>query len=215
MRRLFYKKEHCNKQGFSLVELLFAIGLMAFVATGAIGGIVVLNHVRDTIDKQNKAQMIMIATVSYLTDDLNDCKNPATMDCSQKGNFYFLFEDRYYPVVLRNASGAISTIYRKNPKALYWNSGNGICVQTASDGYSSGAPSGMSQPYNPRDYILGQNVMQDTGMISRIGGDQKITYDEATKLFTFTVEVVDVKTGDVILSQEVKVCPDPLIPNNP
>ena len=67
--------------------------------------------------------------------------------------------------------------------------------------------------YKLRKYIIAQNVMQGTEMYSQIGGNGKINYNETEKYFYFTVEVVDANNPeDVILSQEVIVCPDTQMP---
>lgn len=220
MRAIFNKQnKHNSKKGFSLAEVLIAVCLMAFVAVAAIGGIVVLTRVRDDIDRQTKANMIMIATVSYLTADLNDCQNPATMDCSvdyssKNGPLFFVCSERYIDVVVRDKNGTATAWITRNasPKVQYWNTSSGIYVRLTCTGYSN-PPSGFSKPQNNRTYIIAQNIMEGTGMYSRIGGNGKINYDDTKKLFEFTVEVVDSNTGEVVLSQDVSVCPDVLIPS--
>lgn len=232
--RTIYKKTNRlkSRKGVSLPELLFAIGLMAFVATAAIGGIVVVNHVKETIDKQARAQMIMIATVSYLRADLNSCSNPCDMDCNNP-NSYPINENndnKYYPVfynlssadgrylnyIIRNAAGATEEVSGTGAKVQYYNTSQGICVGIKLDNNSIPASlNGITAPMTKRKYILGQNVMDGTGMISKIGGDGKIKYDATTKLFEFTVVVIDTQTNEEILSQDVKVCPDTLLPSNP
>ena len=72
-------RKKTSRKGFTLSEILIAVGLMAVVATAAIGGLVVLTNARNTIEKQTQAEMIMIATVGYLREDLNCCTNPHTM----------------------------------------------------------------------------------------------------------------------------------------
>ena len=215
--------KHRNKKGFSLPELLISIGLMAFVATAAIGGIAVLSHVRETIDKRNKAEMIMIATVEYLRADLNDCQNPDTMDCIAKTGSY-TFSTRYCKIFISDKTsqqnGATTALITAQPPSVkYWNTTSGIWVNIKYP-VKPANQNGISAPAANRDYIIAQNVMEGTGMYSQIGNGGKIVYDEAEKLFTFTVDVVETGTGKIILSQEVKVCPDKLMPilpttNNP
>lgn len=228
--RSLYKRQNRSRsrKGVSLAELLFAIGLMAFVATAAIGGMVVINRVKETIDKQAKANMIMMTTVGYLRTDLNSCKNPQTMDCTNPNNYPIDKNDAiyYYPVfyVMDPASGRYTKFKIKNADGSvtrdttgvgatvqYYNTSMGICVGLK---YDKDVPSvnGLKAPLKTRKYVIGQNIMEDTGMISRIGGNGKINYNEETKLFEFTVEVVDTTTNQVILSQDVKVCPDTLMP---
>lgn len=226
-KRQFYLR---SRKGVSLAELLFAIGLMAFVATAAIGGIVVVNRVKETIDKQARANMIMIATVSYLRADLNNCSNPSEMDCNNP-NLYAINDNgdnKYYPVfynldssdgrylnyIIRNAAGDTASVSGTGAKVQYYNTSMGICVGLKLASIPS-SKNGITAPLTKRKYILAQNVMDGTGMISQIGGDGKIHYDNSTKLFTFTVEVVDSTTGEILLSQEVKVCPDTLMPASP
>ena len=141
-------KNHMNRRGFTLSEILISVGLMAFVATAAIGGLVVLNHTRDIIERQSRAEMIMIATVSYLRKDLNACKDPFTMDCSKEyypmsnstsamGPDFFQLESsegRYTNVIIRDKDfNTVATTTCDSPLIQYWNSTNdpnnlGICV---------------------------------------------------------------------------------------
>lgn len=231
MRTIFKNRNMIvNRKGVSLAELLFAIGLMAFVATAAIGGIVVVSRVKETIDKQARAQMIMIATVSYLRADLNCCSNPTSepMLCSYDNPYDIKDNNKYYPIFynidpsygryltfkIRNKDGASEPCFGQTVKVQYYNTDQGICVGLQYTGLPNSV-NGITAPIAKRKYILGWNVMADTGMISRIGGDGKIHYDNSTKLFTFTVDVVEVATNKVILTQEVKVCPDNLLPGNP
>ena len=109
-----------NKKGVSLAELLFAIGLMAFVATAAIGGIVVVSRVKETIDKQAKANMIMIATVGYLRADLNSCTNPADMTCAYDNPYDIKNNSQYYPVFynLDPSSGRYLNFIIRNQEGL-------------------------------------------------------------------------------------------------
>lgn len=217
-----------NRKGVTLSELLLAIGLMAFVATAAIGGLVVVSRVKETIDKQAKANMIMIATVSYLRADLNCCENPTEMNCSydvpykieDNGKYYPVFYNidptsgRYLNFIIRNKDNVTETCSGSTVKVQYYNTDKGICVGLQYTGLPSSV-NGITAPIAKRKYLLGQNVMDGTGMISRIGGNGKINYNNDTKLFEFTVEVVDAHTKEVILSQDVKVCPDTLLPGNP
>ena len=236
-----------NKRGVSLAELLFAIGLMAFVATAAIGGIVVVSRVRETIDMQAKANMIMIATVSYLRTDLNSCSNPSEMDCTNPNSYDISdnSDNKYYPVFynlvpvdgrylnykIRNAAGDTADVSGTGAKVQYYNTSRGICVALKLTSIPS-SQNGITAPLAKRKYILGQNVMDGTGMISLIGGNPDgdgsdygvITYDDNNKIFKFWVFVVEegweydseksmkdnVKDG-VILAQYVEVCPDYLI----
>lgn len=230
MRTIFKKRNMIvNRKGVSLAELLFAIGLMAFVATAAIGGIVVVNHTKVTIDKQARAQMIMIATVGYLRSDLNCCVNPpAEMICSYDNPYDIKDNNTYYPVfynidpnseryitfIIRNSAGVTEPCSAQSVKVQYYNTKKGICVGLQYTGLP-GSVGGITAPIAKRKYILAQNVMDGTGMISKIGGDGTIKYNNETKLFEFTVEVVDAQTQEVILSQDVKVCPDTLLPSNP
>ena len=215
-----------NRKGFSLAETLLAVALMAFVATAAIGGMVVIQRVKETIDRQARANMIMVATVSYLRADLNCCTNPTTMDCSTEyvidnndnnsyGPVFFNIDPQFnrykYFMLHSETNGLTALIQGKTPRVQYWNSPQGICVGIKYDGFT-GSTNGITGPQANRKYILGQNVMQGTGMNSRIGGDQKITYHPDEMYFTFTVEVVD-SSGQAILSQDVIVCPDTLYPN--
>ena len=104
MKIYFNNRDNYRKRkGFSLAEVLFAIALMAFVSLAAIGGMVVITRVRDTIDKQTKANMIMIATVEYIRRDLNCCTNPHTMDCSQFSSLYDLYTDNKDKVTIYNS----------------------------------------------------------------------------------------------------------------
>ena len=231
MRTILKKRNRSrNRKGVSLAELLFAIGLMAFVATAAIGGIVVVSRVKETIDKQAKANMIMIATVSYLRADLNCCTNPAEMNCTYddpkainsngSGDYYPVFYNinpasgRYLNYLIRNEDSGPESCSGSSAKVQYYNTDSGICVALQFTGIPPSV-NGITAPAANRKYILGQNVMDGTGMISRIGGNGKINYNNDTKLFEFTVEVVDAQTKEVILSQDVKVCPDTLMPSNP
>ena len=223
------RNKHRNRKGFSLAETLLAVGLMAFVACAAIGGMVVIQRVKDTIDKQAKANMIMIATVSYLRSDLNCCSNPPDeMNCTYAEPYEIKDNNKYYPVFyiidpsygrylnfkIRNKDGVTDTCTGTGVKVQYYNTDEGICVGLQYTGLP-GSVNGIAAPIAKRKYVLGWNVMAGTGMISQIGGDGKIKYNKKTKLFEFTVEVVDAKTKEVILSQEVKVCPDTLMPSNP
>ncbi|MCR5616312.1 MAG: prepilin-type N-terminal cleavage/methylation domain-containing protein [Saccharofermentans sp.] len=218
-----YRHGYRDKKGFSLPELLIAIALMAFVATAAIGGIVVVSHVRETVDKQVKANMIMVATASYLRADLNDCMNPHEMNCSQYyplnngslGSDFYYMRSRYIDYVIKNSSdlSGVTTekVQGESPQVQYWNSPSGICVGIK---YAQNISSvnGMSAPANPVKYIIAESVMEDTGMYSRIK-DGKIYYSDADKIFTLTIEIVDANNpNEVIMSQELKVCPDVLMP---
>ncbi len=253
-----------SKKGFTLSEILIAVGLMAFVATAAIGGLVVLTNAKDTIKKQTQAEMIMIATVGYLREDLNSCTNPHTMDCSSNAEFYdlneyngtvfnsdknrfgadfFVLETnglRYSDVIIRDKVKAINSATfgtavcgtasvqycnfngdsERDPKYNF----NGIYVgiNYASVSNPSGVlPNGKKwndyfdkSQYERRKYLIAQNVMEGTGMYSRIK-DGLITWNTEKKLFQFTIEVVDEQTGNVVLSQYVEVCPDTLLPKAP
>ena len=250
-----------SKRGFSLSELLISIGLMAFVGVAAIGGIVVLVRARETIDRQNKAEMIMIATVSYLRNDLNGCSDPhpQTMDCvdnaqniniftaSSFGADFFMVdyskfdpsEKRYTSVIIQNKNftklGTTMGFTTCVPqKVQYWNSNANNNYSGTNDPNYAGIGFGIiysdvanptalqgsisdsifkAKEYKLRKYIIAQNVMQGTGMYSQIGGNGKINYNETEKYFYFTVEVVDANNPeDVILSQEVIVCPDTQMP---
>lgn len=228
--RTIHKKlnKHRNRKGVSLAELLFAIGLMAFVSVAAIGGLVVITRVKETIDKQAKANMVMIATVSYLRADLNCCTNPSEMTCTydvpykieDNGKYYPVFYNidptsgRYLNFIIRNKDNVTETCSGSTVKVQYYNTDKGICVGLQYTGLPNSV-NGITAPIAKRKYLLGQNVMDGTGMISRIGGNGKINYNNDTKLFEFTVEVVDAQTKEVILSQDVKVCPDTLLPGNP
>ena len=214
-----------NRKGVSLAELLFAIGLMAFVATAAIGGLVVITRVKETIDKQARANMIMIATVSYLRSDLNSCSNPAMMDCApdnpyaieDNNKYYSTFYNidpaygRYLNFIIRNKDGVTKPCSGTSVKVQYYNTDKGICVALQYTGLP-GNVGGITAPIAKRKYILAQNVMDGTGMISKIGGNGKINYNNDTKLFEFTIVVIDANTKEEILSQDVKVCPDTLMP---
>lgn len=230
MRTVYKKRSGLrSRKGVTLAELLFAIGLMAFVATAAIGGIVVVSRVKETIDKQARAQMIMIATVSYLRSDLNCCSNPpAEMNCTYAKPYSIQDNNMYYPVfysidpsygrylkfIIRNIDDVTDTCSGTGVKVQYYNTDEGICVGLQYTGLPNSV-NGIAAPIAKRKYILGWNVMAGTGMISKIGGDGTIKYNEETALFEFTVEVVDKATKQVILSQDVKVCPDTLMPGNP
>lgn len=228
-------KNKRSRKGFSLSELLISVGLMAFVATAAIGGLVVVSRARETMDRLNKAEMIMIATVSYLRADLNNCKNPCPMNCSTENNAKatpYTIVSRYSNFIMRKSATSDVTAlatYISPVTAYYWNStpakatlgGDnkktplyGIWVRVECKGFS--VPSGWSSGdiFSGRSYVIAQNVMDGTGMYSRIK-DGKIEYSADDKLFKFTVEIVDINTGDVILSQYVEVCPDTLMPNIP
>ena len=231
------KKSKRSRRGFTLSELLISVGLMAFVATAAIAGLVVLARARETIDRLNKAEMIMIATVSYIRADLNNCNNPhpETMDCSLNSRstsgavWYTIGSERYNTIIIQDGSSNLCFAARTNSKVQYWNSTPdnptkntdqnwyipvyGIWVKTSSD--YSGVMGGFTKPvHNPRSYVIAQNVMAGTGMYSRIK-DDIIKWNETEKYFELTVEVVDVKTDEVVLSQDVIVCPDPMMPTIP
>lgn len=239
MRAMYYNRNtHKSRKGFSLSELLLAMGLMAFVATVAIGGLVVIAHIRDTMNRQATANMIMVATVSYLRADLNDCSNPGSMDCTKEANAKktpFVIVSRYSDFIVRKTETSTDTelATMNGPvTTYYWNSSPtnatlggdnkktplyGIWVRVECSGYT--LPAGWSAsnitPWKGRSYLIAQNVMAGTGMYSRIK-DGKINYDAQNNLYTFTIEVVDEKNpNDVILSQEVKICPDPIIPTFP
>ena len=142
------RNKNISRKGFTLSELLISVGLMAFVATTAIGGLVVLNHTRDVIERQNQAEMIMIATVNYLRKDLDACTDPFTMDCSKEyypmsnstsamGPDFFQLESsegRYTNVIIRDKDfNTVATTTCDSPLVQYWNSTNdpdnlGICV---------------------------------------------------------------------------------------
>lgn len=238
MRSFFYIKNIRSKKGFSLSELLISIGIMAFVATVAIGGLVVLANVRERINRQNQAEMIMVATVSYLRADLNYCSGATlyNMNCSSENDAkkapYIIVPQypdfRYSDFIIRkNKDSVITAVATKVPdiKVYYWNSTPskpttggenpkkaiyGIWVRVECSDYS--VPSGWSKPpYKGRSYVIAQNVMAGTGMYSQIK-DGKIEWDADANLYKFTVEVVDEKTSKVILSQYVEVCPDTLLP---
>ncbi len=145
------RNKNISRKGFTLSELLISVGLMAFVATTAIGGLVVLNHTRDIIERQNQAEMIMIATVNYLRKDLNGVTDPHTMDCSHEyypmtnstsamGSDFFQLDSgasRYINVIIRdNSYNTVATTTCNPPLIQYWNATNeskdknnlGICV---------------------------------------------------------------------------------------
>ena len=239
MRVEYYNRNtHKSRRGFSLSELLLAMGLMAFVAATAIGGIVVIAQIRDTMNRQTTANMIMVATVSYLRDDLNNCSNPGNMDCSSENNAKktpFVIVARYSDFIVRKNENSSDTELAKmnDPvKVYFWNSSPtkptlggdnkktplyGIWVRVECQSYTlpSGWSAGSITPWTGRSYLIAQNVMYGTGMYTRIK-DGKITYDSQTNLYTFTIEVVDENNpNDVILSQEVKICPDPIVPTFP
>ena len=243
------RTDHISRRGFSLPEVLVSVGLMAFVATAAIGGLVVIVRAREIIDRQNKAEMIMFATVSYLRSDLECCTNPCDMDCStpyyplenNNANSGFgpvLYEldtstSRYIDIIIRDTSyNTIGIMTGESPKVQYWNAIDasknakyfGICVGIKYDKINS-IP-GVAGPEKNRKYIIAQNVIENSGMYSIIGGYEgdvegdeylpgKINFDEETMMFYFTVDVIDQSTGEVILSQKVNVCPDALMPNIP
>lgn len=179
MRVLFkYSKRHLCRKGFTLSEILLSVGLMAFVAVAAIGGLVVLNNARDRINKQNQAEMIMIATVGYLRKDLNSCADPHTMNCSNtyypmmnanamSSDFFHLdfsnlptSEWRYINIIIRDSSNeTIATTTAYSPKVQYWNSTNqktnesfyGICVGVIFEG--DVVPPGIPElAFKPSDY---------------------------------------------------------------
>ena len=221
------RKKLMNRKGFSLPEVLISVGLMAFVATAAIGGIALLAQIRGVIEKQATANMIMTATVNYLRADLNDCTNPCTIDCNtnyvnSNGPDFLFMESRYVDVIIRDGGGATATITRNNPRVQYWNvnPGNkvdqnpcyGIGIRIVCDGFTGTIPTGMKAPAKTRDYTIAENAMAGTGMYSQIGGDGKITYYPDEKLFKFTVVVIDANSGETVLSQDVEVCPDSLMP---
>lgn len=180
------RKKNMSRRGFSLPEVLISVGLMAFVATAAIGGLVVVNDVRDKIDKMNTAQMIMFATESYLRADLNSCTNPCDMDCSVYRGFetdedktfgpvFYIMDPntgRYANFIICNSTdtkNVTQTTYvtLSSPKVQYWNSTSGICVGV---NYASNSASYYgSSIKKERKYILAQTVMEGTGMYSLIG----------------------------------------------
>lgn len=257
-------RKKTSRKGFTLSEILIAVGLMAVVATAAIGGLVVLTNARNTIEKQTQAEMIMIATVGYLREDLNCCTNPHTMDCSSNVIYYDLNESngtlftsdankfgpdffvletnglRYSNVIIRDKVKAINAAtlgtavcdaasvqycnFNGDPTLDPQYNYNGIYVGINYAGVS--APSGTlpagknwseyfdRNQYVRRKYVIAQNVMEGTGLYSRIK-DGLITWNNTDKLFQFTIEVVDEISGEVILSQYVEVCPDTLLPNAP
>ena len=199
--RTIYNKQHNHKsrKGFSLPELLLAVGLMAFVATAAIGGIVILVRARDTIDKQVKANMVMVATVSYLRSDLNNCSNPDDMDCStyypidnndenKYGPVFYTFSstNRYVNFLIRNksdsfASGMVTEpTTGQNPVVQYWNSPYGICVGIKY-GVKPSDKNGIKAPLKNRKYVIAQNVMEGTNMYTLIGNDKLNVGDTYSK----------------------------------
>lgn len=238
------KTEQLNRKGFTLSEVLISVALMAFVATAAIGGIAILFRVRARIERQTKAEMVMIATVGYLRSDLDLVTNPSSMDCSVAyqldnnnnnafGPVFFSIDPsngRYLNLLIRDSSfNTIASATGASPRVQYWNSPNGICVGIK---YASmpTTTNGASGPETNRKYILAQNVMDDTGMYTMIGDDSLSVgtiptsaaingMDQSIKyenyLFTFWVYVLDKNTNEVIMKQKVEVCPEPLIPNNP
>ena len=234
MRAVYYNMiQHKSRKGFSLSELLLAMGLMAFVAIVAIGGIVVVAHIRDTMNKQVTANMIMVATVDYLREDLNNCSSAGPMDCSsfdKAKKTPYVIVSRYSTMVLSKSKTSSETklaTMNSDAKVYYWNSSPsnpylggddkktpiyGIWVRVEG---AFTVPSGWDKPFDGRSYVIAQNIMYGTGMYSRIK-DNKIDYDSDKNLFTFTIEIVDENNpNNVILSQEVKVCPEPLIPTIP
>ncbi len=190
-----------NRKGFSLSELLISMGIMAFVSLAAIGGIALVSRIRETMDRKAQAQMIMLATVSYLRSDLNDCKDPQTMDCSAGGTVWFTFGSRYGAVAISDSSGdGITNITRAGAKVRYYNTDGGIMVRC--EGYLGNDPS-----MNVTEYIIAADAAKDSGLISRIK-DESISYYEDNKIFAFTIEIVDTEDSNkVILSQEILVCP--------
>ena len=195
-----------SRKGFSLSEVLISIGLMAFVGTAAIGGLVVVSDVRDKIDKQNKAEMIMYATEGYLRADLNNCTNPSDMDCSVDRGFDTGVNNAYGTVSFIMAPGsnryisfmtcnnkdfynvtAFSHGTSSGAKVQYWNSPKGICVGVQFDSVTVDN-TGYGTPSN-RKYILAEMVVQGTGMYTVIGDDSlnvgatyvKGTMDESIK----------------------------------
>lgn len=231
-----------NRKGFTLAEVLISVALMAFVATAAIGGLAVLFREREKIDKQTKAEMVMIATVSYLRADLNCVTNPNDMDCSPSSysietngpnTFRSVFYNidpaygRYSDILIKNsADETIAGATGISPCVQFWNSTSGICVGVKFDSKPA-ASNGADGPTQYRKYILAQNVMADTGMYTLIGDDslaigekpsnEKInSMDQSIKyedyLFTCYVYVLDAKTNEVIMKQKVEVCPEPVVP---
>lgn len=190
--RTRYNKQHnhSSRKGFTLAEVLVSVALMAFVATAAIGSMVVLNHVRATLDKQAKANMVMVATVSYLRADLNNCSNPDDMDCStyypidnndenKYGPVFYTFSstNRYVNFKIRNksdsfASGMVTEpTTGQNPVVQYWNSPYGICVGIKY-GVKPSDKNGIKAPLKNRKYVIAQNVMEGTNMYTLIGNDK-------------------------------------------
>ena len=178
-----------SRKGFTLSEVLISVALMAFVGTAAIGGIAILFREREKIDKQSKAEMVMIATVSYLRADLNCVTNPSNMDCSPSnysiesnapntfGPVFFSIDPaygRYSAILIKDSTGnTIASATGISPSVQFWNSTSGICVGVK----YSGKPvttNGSDGPTQYRKYILAQNVMADTGMYTMIGGDDSL-----------------------------------------
>ncbi len=195
-----------NRKGFSLSELLISMGIMAFVSLAAIGGIALVSRIRETMDRKAQAQMIMLATVNYLRDDLNECQNPQTMDVDAiEGDTSFILEDRYSTVkVYDEASGKYKDITRIFPKVKYYNSEQGIVVNCKCDDYT-GLVSGSTAPDLVTEYVIAEDIIEGSGLITELSGP--ITYSENDKLFTFTIQVKDPDEGKVILSQKILVCP--------
>lgn len=194
-----------NRKGFSLSELLISMGIMAFVSLAAIGGIALVSRIRETMDRKAQAQMIMLATVNYMRADLNACTNPQTMACSESGDIYFTFKDRYTDILSYDEyTGATSSIVRVSPQVRYYNSVDGIVVNCKCDGYT-GLVSGFTAPDQVTEYVIAEDIIEGSGLITELS--DYITYSEDEKLFTFTIQVKDPDEGKVILSQKIIVCP--------
>ena len=189
-----YKRK--SRKGFSLSEVLISIGLMAFVGTAAIGGLVVVSDVRDKIDKQNKAEMIMYATEGYLRADLNCCTNPSDMDCSvYYGIAYSTSFKPSDPIYIDENPNFGPTFFSIDPtKGRYTNfitcnnivsskvtsKSNVTCTFPKVQYWNSSCgicvginyvSTSSSAIWTNRKYVIAQMVMDGTGMYSLIGND--------------------------------------------
>ncbi len=193
-----------SKKGFSLSEMLLVVGLMAFVGAAAIGGIAVVTRIRERMEKEATANMIMLATVSYLRADLNDCENPQTMDCNKSnGAVYYTFSERYSLVTAwsrgnyNKGKNAEVLFMRNSPQAKYYNSNSGImvCVECNDYTFVSGKDFATNYSYlpgkNPKKtnfqytYPIAENVMQ-----LALYDNPGVTYQVTTTMNTGMISVI-------------------------
>lgn len=113
MNRLFFKKKYLNsKKGFSLLEMLVAIGIFMTIVTIAISALISIigankraQAIKNTIDTVNFVIESMSRDIRSGTDYNCLLNNPSSMDCLL-GNSEFQY---------KNSSGEVVTYIFNNP----------------------------------------------------------------------------------------------------